>query len=63
MCLGNLLVLGHTQLQDVSCNNLDVSGNLLVLGHTQLQDVSCNNLDVSGNLLVLGPHTITGCIM
>ena len=53
---GNLLVLGHTQLQDVSCNNLDVSGNLLVLGHTQLQDVSCNNLDVSGNLLVLG-HT------
>ena len=53
---GNIYISGHSQLQDVSCNNLDVSGNLTVLGHTQLQDVSCNNLDVSGNLTVLG-HT------
>jgi uncharacterized membrane protein YcaP (DUF421 family) len=53
---GNLIVLGHTQLQDVSTNNLEVSGNLIVLGNTQLQDVSTNNLDVSGNLIVLG-HT------
>jgi len=51
---GNIYVSGHSQLQDVSCNNLDVSGNLTVLGHTQLEDVSCNNLDVSGNLTVLG---------
>jgi len=51
---GNFYISGHSQLQDVSCNNLDVSGNLTVLGHSQLQDVSCNNLDVSGNLTVLG---------
>jgi len=51
---GNIYISGHSQLQDVSCNNLDVSGNLNVLGHSQLQDVSCNNLDVSGNLNVLG---------
>jgi len=53
---GNLIVLGDTQLQDVSMNNLEVSGNLIVLGDTQLQDVSTNDLDVSGNLIVLG-HT------
>ena len=51
---GIIYISGHSQLQDVSCNNLDVSGNLTVLGHSQLQDVSCNNLDVSGNLTVLG---------
>ena len=53
---GDLIVSGHTQLQDVSCNNLDVSGNLNVFGDTRLLDVSCNNLDVSGNLNVFG-HT------
>ena len=51
---GNIYISGHSQFQDVSCNNLDVSGDLLVLGHSQFRDVSCNNLDVSGDLLVLG---------
>ena len=51
---GDLIVSGHTQLQDVSCSNLDVSNNLNVYGDTQLQDVSCSNLDVSNNLNVYG---------
>ena len=53
---GNLNVLDHTQLVDVSATNLDLSGNLNVLGHMQLVDVSATNLDLSGKLNVLG-HT------
>jgi hypothetical protein len=54
----NVIVSGHSQLVDVSCQHLDVSGNttldgtlnvigtLDVGGHTQLVDVSCTTLEV-----------------
>ncbi len=50
----NVIVSGHSQLVDVSCQHLDVSGGLQVDGHSQLLDVSCQHLDVSGGLQVDG---------
>ena len=64
----NVIVSGHSQLVDVSCQHLDVSGNatldgtLNVSGHSQLVDVSCQHLDVSGTLNVVGDDT-SGTIM
>ena len=46
----NVIVSGHSQLVDVSCQHLDVSVGLKVDGHSQLVDISCQYLDVSGEL-------------
>jgi hypothetical protein len=50
----NVIVSGHSQLVDVSCQHLDVSVGLKVDGHSQLVDISCQHLDVSGGLKVDG---------
>ena len=56
----NVIVSGHSQLVDVSCQHLDVSVGLKVDGHSQLADVSCQHLDVSGNATLNGSLNVTG---
>ena len=58
----NVIVSGHSQLVDVSCQHLDVSGELQVDGHSQLVDVSCQHLDVTGNTTLGGTLDVTGNI-
>jgi len=68
----NVIVSGHSQLVDVSCQHLEVGGNttldgtlnvsgtLDVGGHTQLVDVSCTTLEVSGEAKINGILNATG---
>jgi hypothetical protein len=70
----NVIVSGHSQLVDVSCQHLDVSGNatldgtlnvigtLDVGGHTQLVDVSCTTLEVGGDTTLDGTLSVGGTL-